>query len=88
MKKVGTFIFGFAFATVLSPILDGVCEVALQYIETLKLKPNRKIMEANKELADMQEENEEKDTVVEGFTSQQPIEVYEDDGYDYDKWDD
>lgn len=50
------------------PIIEGLCDLALSWIEVAKITPIKKTLYGNKEITDLQGETEyQGETVVEGF---------------------
>lgn len=50
------------------PIIEGLCDLTLSWIEVAKITPIKKTSHGNKEIADLQGDTEyQGETVVEGF---------------------
>ena len=49
------------------PIVEGLCDLTLSWIEVAKISPIKKTLHGNKEISDLQGETEYHETIVEGF---------------------
>ena len=51
MKNLKYYIFGMTTILLIIPVLDKVCELVELWIESLKVKPQKRILEGNKNTA-------------------------------------
>lgn len=76
MTKLKYFIFGFLFVSFVNPIIEGVCELILTWLESFKGNSTLKVTKINSEIRKaalveaLEEEGLDKETVVFGFTGE------------------
>lgn len=66
-KNVLFYILGMVSSIAIIPILEELTTVILSWVEYLKLKPNKLVLQGNKEIQELQAETEEVNTCAIGF---------------------
>ena len=79
MEKLKIYILGMITALVALPIIDEVVEIICSFLEILKGKNTKKVMQINKEIEDLQMQLEPINTNCIGFEVPNQEEYYEDD---------
>lgn len=86
MKKdksmLPAFILGMLSIVVFIPIIEGFVDIAINWFEVFKIPPIKRTLKGNKEIQDLQMEQEEIGTQVMGFQYEGDPE-YCDDEYDF-----
>jgi hypothetical protein len=78
MNKLKYFIFGILFYSICIPAIDSISEILTTLLEIPKGKASAPVLRINKELLDLQADQEEVNTVAMGF------QIPSDDEYDDD----
>lgn len=66
-KNALFYILGMVSSIAIIPILEELTTVILSWVEYLKLKPNKLVLQGNKEIQELQAETEEVNTCAIGF---------------------
>ena len=84
-RTILSFIFGVVFITLIYPIIDELTNVLLSWIEYLKILPSKLVLKGNKELKELQDDDEKSETYAIGF-QYNPSDYDEFDDYDEESW--
>ena len=84
-KTIMAFILGILSYMLLIPIIDELTNVLLSWIEYLKILPSKLVLKGNKELKELQDDDEKSETCAIGF-QYNPSDYDEFDDYDEESW--
>lgn len=78
-KTLLTYILGGITILIFIPIIESITEIICGYLELLKISSTKEVLRGNKEIQELQNEQEELDAYAIGFDLTPQEEYYEDD---------
>lgn len=78
-KTLLTYILGGITILTFIPIIESITEIICGYLELLKISSTKEVLRGNKEIQELQNEQEELDAYAIGFDLTPQEEYYEDD---------
>lgn len=77
-KNIKHFLFGLVSGMLIIPVIDELLNVIMAWIQVLLLKPNKIVLNGNKELSNLQEQTEYQQSSCIGFHVDTVQDDYED----------
>lgn len=78
-KETKHYILGLLTGLLFIPIIEEFINVIMSWIQVLLLKPTKIVLEGNKEINELQNDEEYTQTECIGFKMPEPVDEYEDD---------